>query len=154
MQFQHTSNRMIDELLYTIKTALLFPFSSMLGIFPKIVRDLSKEYSKEIDIDIIGDSIEIDKRILEEIKDPLIHLIRNCIDHGIENVDERKIKGNPLKGKIEIEITQDIDRKIELKIKDDGAGIDRSRIINSALKLNVLKQDEICLLYTSDAADE
>lgn len=143
LQFQHTSNRMIDELLYTIKTALLFPFSSMLGIFPKIVRDLSKEYSKEIDIDIIGDSIEIDKRILEEIKDPLIHLIRNCVDHGIENVDERKIKGKPLKGRIEIEITQDIDRKIELKIKDDGAGIDRSRIINSALKLNVLKQDEI-----------
>lgn len=141
-QFQPLANRMVDELLHDIKTALLFPFSSLLGIFPKIVRDLSKEYSKEIEIVIIGDSIEIDRRILEEMKDPLIHLIRNCIDHGIEPAKVRLSKGKPGKGKIEIRVEQNIDRKIELVIKDDGAGIDKSRILNSAIKLGVIKPNE------------
>lgn len=143
IQFKRVANRMVDELLHNIKTTLLFPFSSMLNIFPKIVRDLSKEYSKEISIDIVGDNIEIDRRILEEIKDPLIHLIRNCIDHGIESKSERKNKGKSINGKIEIKIIQNIDRKIELCIKDDGAGIDKSKIIESALKLGVIKPDEI-----------
>lgn len=143
LQFQHISGRMIDELLYGIKTALLFPFSSMLNIFPKLVRDLSKEYFKDIEIKIIGDSIEIDRRILEELKDPLIHLIRNSIDHGIESLNERIAKGKSPKGIIEIKIIQNIDRKIELQIRDDGGGIDKTKIINSALKMGIYKQNEI-----------
>lgn len=143
IQFQRIENRMIDELLHNIKTTLLFPFSSMLGIFPKIVRDLSKEYSKNIDISIKGDNIEIDRRILEEIKDPLIHLIRNCVDHGIENEKTRKEKGKPAKGKIEINIIQNIDRKIEIHINDDGAGINSEKIINSAIKQGIKKPEEL-----------
>ena len=143
IKFQRVAARMVDELLLDIKSTLLFPFSSMLGIFPKIVRDLSKEYSKNIEIEITGDNIEIDRRILEEIKDPLIHLIRNCIDHGIENDKERKLKEKSPKGKIEINIVQNIDHKIELHIKDDGAGINKSKIINSALKLNIIKPNEV-----------
>ncbi|MFZ4399700.1 MAG: hybrid sensor histidine kinase/response regulator [Bacteroidales bacterium] len=150
LRFQRIANKMIDELLIDTKTTLLFPFSSMLGIFPKIVRDLSKEYSKDIEIFIIGDNIEIDRRILEEIKDPLIHLIRNCIDHGIENTKDRELKGKPSKGKIIIKIVQDIDRKIVLYIKDDGAGIDKTKIINSALKLGILKPGEIEKLSDKD----
>lgn len=143
VQLQHTAGKMIEELLLDTKNTLLFPFSSILNLFPKIVRDLGKEYSKDIDITITGDNIEIDRRILEEIKDPLIHMIRNCIDHGIETEKERKIKGKSLKGKIEIKIIQTIDRKIELHIGDDGAGIDKTKIINSALKANIIKPDEI-----------
>ncbi|MDD2798450.1 MAG: response regulator [Bacteroidales bacterium] len=141
-QFQRVTNRMIDELLHDVKTTLLFPFSSMLGIFPKIVRDLSKEYSKEIDLDITGDTIEIDRRILEEIKDPLIHLIRNCIDHGIETTAERLAKKKSKRGKIEIKIIQNIDRKIEIHITDNGAGIDKNRIINAAKKIGIIKEED------------
>lgn len=141
-QFQHIADRMVDELLYGIKMILLFPFSSMLNIFPKIVRDLSKEYSKDIEILISGDSIEIDRRILEEMKDPLIHLIRNCIDHGIESEKVRLAKGKPARGKIEILIEQGIDRKIEILIRDDGAGIDKDNIINAAIKLGIMMPDE------------
>ncbi|MFZ4456531.1 MAG: hybrid sensor histidine kinase/response regulator [Bacteroidales bacterium] len=142
-QFQRVASRMIDELLHDVKTALLFPFSSMLGIFPKIVRDLSKQYSKNIDLEIVGDTIEIDRRILEEIKDPLIHLIRNCIDHGIENASERGSKGKLAKGKIEIRIVQEIDRKIELHVIDNGGGIDKEKIIHSATKLGIIKQTDV-----------
>ncbi len=143
VQFQHIAKRMIDDLVLDTKTTLLFPFSSMLGIFPKIVRDLSKESSKDIDIDIIGDKIEIDRRILEEIKDPLIHLIRNCIDHGIETANERKRKGKPINGKIEIKISQNIDRNISLSVNDDGAGIDKEKILNTAIKQGLFNQKEI-----------
>ena len=139
IEFQHVSARIIDELLHDMKTSLLLPFSSMLGIFAKIVRDLGKEYSKDIEFEIIGDNLEIDKRILEELKDPLIHLIRNCVDHGIENADERQKKGKQAKGRIEIRIIQNIDRKIELHIKDDGAGLDRTKITNSAIKAGLIK---------------
>jgi len=143
IQFQHVTEIMIDELLHDIKTTLLFPFSSMLGIFPKIVRDLSQEYSKDIDLEIIGESIEIDRRILEELKDPLMHLIRNCIDHGIENATDRLKKGKPIRGKIELKILQNIDNKIELQLKDDGAGLDKTKILNAAIKTGILKQAEV-----------
>jgi len=142
-QFHGVTGKVIDELLHDIKTALLFPFSSILGVFPKLVRDLSKEYSKDIDIKIVGDSIEIDRRILEELKDPLIHLIRNCIDHGIETTNERLRKRKPPKGKIELKILQNIDRKIELHLSDDGSGLDKNKIIQAALKSGILSPAEI-----------
>jgi len=142
VQFHRVASRMIDELLIDIKSTLLFPFSSILSVFPKLVRDLSKQYSKEIDLEIIGDNIEIDRRILEHLKDPLIHLIRNCIDHGIENKNDRIAKGKPAKGKITIRIIQDIERKIELHLIDDGAGLDKNKIIQSALKSGIIKSNE------------
>lgn len=142
-QFQHVSSRMIDELMYGIKTTLLFPFSSMLGIFPKLVRDLSRQYSKDIDLTIIGDSIEIDRRILEELKDPLIHLVRNSIDHGIENTKDRELKGKNPTGKIEIQILQNVDRKVELHLMDDGGGLDKGKIISSALKCGIIQSKDV-----------
>ena len=142
-QFQHVSSRMIDELMYGIKTTLLFPFSSMLGVFPKLVRDLSKQYSKDIELTIIGDSIEIDRRILEELKDPLIHLVRNSIDHGIENTQDRRLKGKNPSGKIEIKILQNIDRKVELHLMDDGGGLDKVKIINSAIKSGIIQSKDV-----------
>ncbi len=142
-QFQRVTNRMIDDLLLDVKTTLLFPFSSMLAVFPKIVRDLSAEYGKEIDLAIEGDTIEIDRRILEEIKDPLIHLVRNCIDHGIESKEERRATNKKEKGRIEIGIVQTIDRKIEIHVTDNGGGIDKNKIIQSALKLGIIKPDDV-----------
>ncbi len=141
-QFQRVTSRMIDDLLLDIKTTLLYPFSSLLGIVPKIVRDLSKEYGKEIDLQIVGSEIEIDRRILEEIKDPLIHLIRNSIDHGIELPHDRVKAGKATKGILKIEIKQDTDRNITLCISDDGSGIHRDKVISSAIKSGIVKPEE------------
>jgi len=80
---------------------------------------------------------------LEELKDPLIHLIRNCIDHGIETTNERLRKRKPPKGKIELKILQNIDRKIELHLSDDGSGLDKNKIIQAALKSGILSPAEI-----------
>ncbi len=151
-RFQRVTARMIDDLLIDIKTTLLYPFSSLLAIVPKIVRDLSKEYGKEINLQIEGSEIEIDRRILEEIKDPLIHLIRNCIDHGIELPQNRINVGKQPHGILKIEIKQDADRNISLQISDNGRGIQREKVISSAIKAGHLKLEEALSMSDKEVA--
>jgi len=133
-QFHRSMSRMVDDLLLDIKTTLLHPFSTLLTIVPKIVRDLGQEYNKEIQLSIRGGETEIDRRILEELKDPLIHLVRNCIDHGIETGEVRRQNGKSAFGAIEITVKQESGQTVELRISDNGAGIDRSKVIASAVK--------------------
>jgi len=129
---------MVDNLLDDMKNVMMFPFSSVLGAFPKLVRDISREQGKETELTIQGSDIEIDKRILQEIKDPLIHLARNGIDHGIEAKETRKKKNKPEKGSLKIVVSQKDSGKIEIMIADDGAGINLDRIRASALKLGII----------------
>ena len=142
-RFNHSFTRMADEMLFDIKSTLLFPFSSLTDIVPRIVRDLGKEFGKEIILKVIGAETEIDRRILEEMKDPLIHLIRNCIDHGIEKPDVRIKNGKAASGTIEINITQESGRKVELVIRDDGVGINRARLKESAIKNSILSLEAL-----------
>lgn len=137
-RFGNSMGRMVDELLFDVKSTLLFPFSSLTDIVPKIVRDLGKEFNKQIEITIRGAEIEIDRRILEEMKDPLIHLIRNCIDHGIEKPEVRRENGKEPTGLLEISITQESGRKVELVVRDDGRGINRERLKDSAVKNSIV----------------
>ncbi|MFA5727505.1 MAG: response regulator, partial [Saccharofermentanaceae bacterium] len=140
-QFHHALSRMVDDLLLDIKTTLLYPFSTLLDIFPKIVRDLGKEYKKEINLTIQGGEIEIDRRILEEIKDPLIHIIRNCIDHGLETPEIRKEAGKAPSGILEMIVKKDTGRHVILTIRDDGTGIDRKKVLQSALKMGIVTSE-------------
>jgi len=107
-----SSSRIIDDLLVDIKQTLLTPFSFITSNFPKIARDIAKDLGKEVHLSISGENIEIDKRILEGMKDPLIHILRNCIDHGIEQPVERRHFGKPDAGTISLEISQTPDNKI------------------------------------------
>jgi two-component system chemotaxis sensor kinase CheA len=95
-----------------------------------------------VDLVIEGGEVEVDRRILEEIKDPLIHLIRNCIDHGIEKPEEREQKNKPRRGTIKMAVSQLDGSKVQLLISDDGRGIDRAKIRASALKLGLISQLE------------
>ncbi|MCX6279478.1 MAG: response regulator [Bacteroidetes bacterium] len=142
-RFNRSMSRMIDDLLLDIKTTLLYPFSTLLEIVPKIVRDLGKEFDKEITVVIQGGEIEIDRRILEELKDPIIHLIRNCIDHGIETKSVREQRGKNPVGLLGITIRQESGNQIELTIRDDGAGIDRDKLIHAAIKMGVVTGESI-----------
>ncbi len=142
-RFNHSFTRMVDEMLFDIKTTLLFPFSSLTDIVPKIVRDLGKEFGKEIKLTITGAGTEIDRRILEDMKDPLIHLIRNCIDHGIEKPDVRIKNGKTASGTIDINITQESGRKVEMVIRDDGIGINRDRLKESAIKKGFVSHETL-----------
>jgi two-component system chemotaxis sensor kinase CheA len=133
---------MVDNLINSVKNILMLPFSSLLEIFPKLVRDLSHDQDKDVQLIIRGGNIEIDKRILEEMKDPLIHSVRNCIYHGIEKQEERVRRKKPPSGIITIAISQVNSKKVEILISDDGAGIDIAKVRESAVKIGVLSQEQ------------
>lgn len=142
---------MVDALLDDMKKVLMLPFSSLSGIFPKLVRDLSHEQGKEAELVIEGEEIEIDRRILEEMKDPANHLLRNCIDHGIEKPDERQQKHKPPRGTVKLALSAKEGGKIEIMVSDDGAGIDASRIKSAAVKRGVISQEYASKLSEQEA---
>jgi two-component system chemotaxis sensor kinase CheA len=135
-------SRMVDDMLIDIKSTLSVPFMSLLDQLPKMTRDLAREFGKEINVTISGGEIEIDKRILEEIKDPLIHIVRNCIDHGIELPEIRKGRQKDVAGKLGIEVTKTTNRKVRIEIVDDGYGIQQEKLKLSAIKHGIISQEE------------
>ncbi|MBK7868748.1 MAG: hypothetical protein IPJ75_18110 [Ignavibacteriales bacterium] len=114
------SHRLINEVSDQAQTLLMLPFSFVLDFLPKSVRDLAKHLNKEVNLVITGADIEVDRRILEELKDPLLHIVRNSVDHGIEKPEERLKAGKPATGMINIEVTGPIEGNIEMIISDDG----------------------------------
>jgi len=141
-QDRRSLTRMVDDLLVDMKQALMFPCQSLLELFPKLVRELSRDRGKEVELIIHGSEIKIDRRILEEIKDPLIHLVRNCLDHGIETPEVRAQKKKPLQGTVTIAISQNSSNQIEILVADDGAGIDTAKVKAIASKLGMLTVEE------------
>lgn len=135
---------MIDNHLQDMRKTLMLPFSTVVESFPLMVRDLSRQKDIQVDLFIKGQDIEIDKRILQEIKDPLIHLIRNAVDHGIETPEIREKAGKPTEGKIELIITQGENNTVEITVRDDGSGIDNQRLKTKAIDTG---------LYTAEEAD-
>ena len=133
---------MIDDLLGDAKKIVMLPFASLLDFFPKLVRDLGRELGKEIELALHGREVEIDKRILEEMKDALIHLVRNAIDHGIETPQKRATAGKPPHGLIAISIAQVDGNKVEIMVEDDGEGIDAARVRAAALKSGLVTAPE------------
>ncbi len=141
-QDNYTLDIMINNLLDDIKKIMLVPFSYLFDLFPKAVRELSRSLGKEVNLKISGDNLEIDRRILDELRDPLIHIIRNSIDHGIESPETRKSKDKPETGTISILIDQKGGNKIEIVIEDDGRGIDPDSAFRSALKNKIVTEGE------------
>jgi two-component system chemotaxis sensor kinase CheA len=142
---------MVDRLLEDAKKLLMLPFSTLLEVFPKLVRDLSRDQGKEVDLVIRGTEVEVDKRILEEMKDPLIHLLRNCVDHGIESPESRALAGKPPRGTITLGISQVHGNKVEICIVDDGQGIDPQAVKAAALRRGLLDEDRAQELSDAEA---
>ena len=131
---------MVDALLDDMKQISMQPIASAFDILPRLVRDLAHNSGKEVDLSLRGGSIEIDRRILDELRDPLLHLVRNAIDHGIEKPAARLQAGKPQRAHLTVEAAQ-TDGKIQLTISDDGAGIDRERVRAAALRLGKTVQE-------------
>jgi two-component system chemotaxis sensor kinase CheA len=125
-----------------MKKTLMLPFSATLQILPKFVRDLSRDQGKEAELVVQGGEIEVDRRILEELRDPLLHLVRNCVDHGIETREQRQRRSKPPRATIALTITRKSEGEIEVLITDDGAGIDTEKVGKAALKLGIVSPDD------------
>jgi two-component system chemotaxis sensor kinase CheA len=136
-------DRRVGDLLDDVKRVSMVPFSSLLGVFPKLVRDLCRDCGKDSELTIRGGEIEADRRILEEMKDPLIHVVRNCIDHGIEAPSERARRQKASRAKITIAISPKSGDKVEIVVADDGAGIDVQKVCAAAVKIGLVSQDEV-----------
>ncbi len=133
---------MVDRLLEDMKKVLMLPASSLLESFPKFVRDLSRDRGKDVELVVEGGEIEIDRRILEEMKDPLLHLVRNSVDHGIEEPRERERRKKPRQGKILLAVARKNGDKVEIAVEDDGAGIQAAKVRAAGLKLGLLSPEE------------
>lgn len=141
---------MIDGHLQDMRNTLMLPFSTAIESFPLMIRDLSRQNAKQVDFIIKGQDIEIDKRILEEMKAPLIHLVRNALDHGIEPPQERENAGKSPKGKIELTIAQGENNTVEITITDDGAGIDIQRLKSKAIDSGIYTPEESARLSSQE----
>ncbi len=131
-----------DELESMVKNMRILPLSTVFGLFPRMVHNIAKDKGKEIDFKIEGADVSADKKIIEDIKIPIMHIIRNSIDHGIEQPDEREKLGKDRVGNIVIEAIQK-ESKIIINIKDDGRGIDVEKIKQRAVEKGLFTQSEI-----------
>lgn len=147
---QRILNRMVDNLLEDAKKVLMLPFSSLLEPFPRMIRDVCREQGKEAELKVDGGEVEIDKRILEKMKDPLIHLIRNSIDHGLERPAERERQGKPARGCVHLSIAQVESSKVEIIITDDGRGIDLQKVKMAAVKAGALSPEDAARVGQED----
>ncbi|TAN49763.1 MAG: hybrid sensor histidine kinase/response regulator [Methylococcaceae bacterium] len=140
-----------DNLLRDAKELQLLPFAFLLESFPRLVRDLARAQGKAAALTIQGDEIEIDRRILQAMKDPLVHLLRNCLDHGIEPSTTRQDIGKPPQGTITLAVSQKDGGKIEILVADDGAGIDSAKVKLSARKLGLVGAEAADALAEDEA---
>jgi two-component system chemotaxis sensor kinase CheA len=148
---QETSNhivKVINELYQDIMKVRMLPISIVFNKFPRLVRDLSQKQQKDINFTISGEATELDRNIIEQIRDPLIHLLRNAVDHGIESKEERMSKGKLSKAEIILTARQE-EGHILITLKDDGKGIDAEKVRSSAIKRGVIPPES-----TSSMADE
>ncbi|WP_276273834.1 chemotaxis protein CheA [Haloarcula litorea] len=135
-------DKITANLQNTVMDMRLIPLKKVVGKFPRLVRDLARELDKEVDFEIEGEDIELDRTILTEISDPLMHILRNAVDHGIEPPAERERKGKPRTGHITLRASRERDHVI-IEVEDDGAGLDVEGIREKAIEKGVRSPEEL-----------
>ncbi|SDK07464.1 two-component system, chemotaxis family, sensor kinase CheA [Ferrimonas sediminum] len=126
------------------------PIKKVFGRFPRVVRDLARSLNKDIALTMEGEDTDLDKNLVEALSDPLVHLVRNAVDHGIEMPDEREANGKPRQGNILLSASQEGDH-ILLCIRDDGAGMDAEKLKGIAISRGILDEDGAARMSDQDA---
>ncbi|RTE11386.1 chemotaxis protein CheA [Paenibacillus whitsoniae] len=142
--------RIVGELQENVMKVRMLPIDQLFSRFSRMIRDLSQSLHKEVELVLEGRETELDRTLIEEIGDPLIHLIRNAIDHGIETPEVRRTSGKPEKGTIRIQAAHE-DNQIAITVSDDGTGIDPNKIRHAAIKKGVISEEKANQLSDHDA---
>jgi two-component system chemotaxis sensor kinase CheA len=145
-------DRLAQEMQRAILDIRMLPVSEVFDRFPRLVRDLSRRLDKRIELKVIGEETAADKNIIEALGDPLIHLVRNAIDHGIELPDQRVDMGKPETATLLLRACQEGDQVV-IEVSDDGKGIDPDTIKIKALEKNLITEDEVSSLSDQQAID-
>ncbi|MCF5777200.1 chemotaxis protein CheA [Pseudomonas poae] len=134
----------LDVVTADLQTAVMKtrmqPIKKVFGRFPRLVRDLARQLKKEINLELVGEETDLDKNLVEALADPLVHLVRNAVDHGVETPEEREAAGKSRSGKVILAAEQEGDH-ILLSITDDGKGMDPAILRNIAVKRGVMDKD-------------
>ncbi|MER1999781.1 MAG: chemotaxis protein CheA [Lysinibacillus sp.] len=133
-------SRTMGDLQNIILTMRMVPVETVFNRFPKMVRQLSRDLNKKINLEIIGAETELDRTVIDEIGDPLVHLIRNSLDHGIESPEVRRSKGKPEEGTVQLRAFHS-GNYVFIEIEDDGAGINRDKVLAKAIQKGVVTQE-------------
>jgi len=142
--FKKSANQLTKittEIQDIVMSVRMVPLSITFNKMHRIVRDMCKKLDKEVQLEIIGSETEVDKNIIEHISDPLMHLVRNAIDHGIDTDEERQQKGKPIAGVVTLE-AKNVGSDVLIIVKDDGMGLNRSKILKKAKENNLIYKDE------------
>jgi two-component system chemotaxis sensor kinase CheA len=131
--------KITSELQDMVMSIRLVPIAATFQKMNRVVRDMSKKLNKDVELELVGEEIEVDKNIIEHISDPLMHLIRNSMDHGLESSEERIEKGKPKKGRIILE-AKNSGGDVWLMIKDDGRGLNKEKILQKAEEKGLLNK--------------
>jgi two-component system chemotaxis sensor kinase CheA len=143
-------DRVTTDLQSVVMKVRMVPVSQVFNRFPRMVRDLTKELNKEINLTIEGEDTELDRTVIDEIGDPLMHLLRNSLDHGVEHPDEREAKGKPRTGEVGL-IARHEGNNVVIMVTDDGAGINADKIRNKAVEKGMITREEADALPDADA---
>jgi two-component system chemotaxis sensor kinase CheA len=141
----------VDALLEEARRMRMMPAASVLDTFPRMLGELARTLGKEVELVSEGGELEVDRKVLEVIKDPLLHLVRNALDHGIELPDAREAAGKPRRGRIAVTFAPLEGRRVEVRVQDDGAGIDLAGVRAGAVRGRLLSAEDAEAL-SEDAA--
>jgi two-component system chemotaxis sensor kinase CheA len=143
-------HRIADEMQDAIMQVRMMPVSFVLQRFPRLVRDLARKLNKEVQLQLSGEETEADKNIIEALSDPLMHIVRNSLDHGLESPSERLAAGKTAVGHLKIHAKQDADRVL-IRIEDDGRGIDPELVKRKAWEKGLISDEERARLGDEEA---
>lgn len=143
-------DRVTTDLQNIVMKVRMVPVSSVFNRFPRMVRDIAKELNKEINLTIEGEETELDRTVIDEIGDPIMHLLRNSCDHGVEEPDVRESKGKPRAGEVGL-IARHEGNNVVIMVTDDGAGIDAAKIRAKAVEKGMISQEEADKMDDADA---
>ncbi len=134
-------NRYSADLQEQVMKVRMLPIKQVFDKFPRMVRDLSKKLGKEVDWETEGEDTELDKTLIEKIEDPLMHLVRNAVDHGMETIEERETAGKAVQGTLTVSAHQE-GNNIVIKVQDDGRGVDTQKILAKAIEKRLVEPAE------------
>lgn len=135
-------DKIISMLRFSVMKMRMIPLRTLFSKFPGTVRNLARHFGKKVELMIQGEDTELDRSIVDELEEPLIHLIRNSIDHGIERIEERLVYGKPPEGRIYLRAYYEGDNVV-IEVEDDGRGIDIERIKQKAIQKGIITQDQL-----------
>lgn len=151
--FKSDSRRMaqvVTDLQDEVRYIRMLPVSTVFQTFPRMIRDLSRQVGKDVEFVMNGGDNEMDRSVIEQISGPLVHLLRNCVDHGLEMSDIRLAAGKPAKGRLTLSASQQ-GGSILVEVSDDGAGIDAARVKSSAVKKGIITAEAAAAMTEREA---